>query len=100
MVMIPLMGVTWQSVSSRLYMKLSSISSPYSTLLRSVFAGNSQNYSISIIILLSNQVRHHYNDHMIIFGVLKTKMQLAMQEKEDFFFNYKIRNFLSFLKSL
>ena len=27
-------------------------------------------------------------------------MQLAMQEKEDFFFNYKIRNFPSFLKSL
>ena len=66
-VMIPLLGVTWHSVSSRLYMKLSFTSSPYSTLLKSVFAGNSQNYSISIIILLSNQVRHHYNDHMIIF---------------------------------
>nr|XP_058953780.1 uncharacterized protein LOC131781155 [Pocillopora verrucosa] len=38
-VMIPLLGVRWYSVSSRLYMKLSFTSSPYSTLLKSVFAG-------------------------------------------------------------
>ena len=81
-------------VSSRLYIKLSFTSSPYLTLLRSVFDGNSQNYSISIIILLSNQVRHHYNGHMIFFGILKTKMLLTMQKKADFFFNHKIWHFL------
>ena len=87
-------------VSSRLYIKLSFTSSPYLTLLRSVFDSNSQKYSISIIILLSNQVRHHYNGHMIFFGILKTKMLLTMQKKTDFFFNHKIWHFLSFLKTL
>ena len=87
-------------VSSRLYIKLSFTSSPYLTLLRSVFDGNSQNYSISIIILHSNQVRHHYNCHKIFFGILKTKMPLIMQKKTDFFFNHKIWHFLSFLEIL
>ena len=84
-------------VSSRLYIKHSFTSSPYLTLLRSVFDGNSRNYSISIIILHSNQVRHHYNCHKNFFGILKTKMLLIMQKKKDFFFNHKIWHFLSFL---
>ena len=87
-------------VSSRLYIKLSFTSSPYLTLLRSVFDGNSRNYSISIIILHSNQVRHHYNCYKIFFGILRTKMLLIMQKKTDFFFNHKIWHFLSFLKTL
>ena len=87
-------------VSSRLYIKLSFTSSPYLTLLRSVFDGNSRNYSISIIILHSNQVRHHYNCHKIFFGILKTKMLLIMQKKTGFFFNHKIWHFLSSLEIL
>ena len=55
-----------------------------------------KNHSISILILLYNQVRHRYNGHIIFIGILKPKMQ----EKTDFFFNYKICNFLSFLEIL
>ena len=88
------------SVSSRQYVKLSLTSSPYITLLRSVFDGNSQNYSIFIIILLSNQVKHHYDGHMIFFWKFKTKMLLTMQEKTDLFFNYMICNFPSLLEIL
>ena len=45
-------------------------------------------------------MRHHYNGHMILFGILKTKMLLTMQKKTDFFFNHKIWHFLSFLEIL
>ena len=65
-----------------------------------MFDGNSRNYSISIIILHSNQVRHHYNCHKIFFRILKTKMLLIMQKKTGFFFNHKIWHFLSFLEIL
>ena len=98
-VMIPSWLSRGYSVSSRLYIKLSFTSSPYSTVLRSVFDGNCQNHSISIIILLSNQVKHHYDGHMIFFGSLKTTILLTMQEKTDFFFNYKTCNSLSSWKS-
>ena len=59
-----------------------------------------KNHSISILILLYNQVRHPYNGHIIFIGILEKKMSLTMQEKTDFSFNYKICNFLSFLEIL
>ena len=59
-----------------------------------------KNHSIYILILLYNQGRHRYNGHIIFIGILKPKMPLTVQEKTDFFFNYKICNFLSFLEIL
>ena len=55
-----------------------------------------KNHSIYILILLYNQGRHRYNGHIIFIGILKPKMQ----DKTDFFFNYKICNFLSFSEIL
>ena len=39
-----------------------------------------KNHSISILILLYNQVRHPYNGHIIFIGILKTEMPLTVQE--------------------
>ena len=96
-----LLGVAWLfGLLSPVHKAFAYIFTIHNSVLRSVFEGNSQNYSIFIIILLSNQVKHHYDGHMIFFWKFKTKMLLTMQEKTDFFFNYMICNFPSLLEIL